>query len=58
MGCPGFLVAPFLTHFGGKRSVEAAHGCQRLALGFPLAPHLRDVVTDFIVACVVAHDQQ
>jgi hypothetical protein len=26
-----------------------------MSVRFPLAPHPRDVVTDFIVACVVAH---
>src|SRR5262249_30191514 len=26
-----------------------------ISVRFPLAPHPRDVVTDFIVACVVAH---
>jgi|SRR5215475_724143 len=30
-------------------------GPQRPALCFPLTPHPRDVVTDFIVASVVAH---
>src|SRR5262249_39640195 len=38
-----------------KRCVETAHSRQRPTLRFPLAPHPRDVVANFVVASVVAH---
>jgi hypothetical protein len=35
--------------------VKAPHSRQRSALRLPLLSHPRDVVADFVVACVVAH---
>jgi hypothetical protein len=40
---------------GAARCVKAADGGQRVPLRFPLALHPRDVVADFVVACVIAH---
>src|SRR5262245_23375294 len=44
-----------MSSLGGKPCIEAAHSSQRISLRFPFAPHPRNVVADFIVACVVAH---
>jgi len=39
----------------GKHSFDNKNSEAAISVRFPLAPHPRDVVTDFIVACVVAH---
>ena len=41
--------------FARKPRIEAAHGRQCIALGFPCTAHSGDVVVDFVIARVVAH---
>ena len=41
--------------FGRQLGIETTDGSKSVPLLFPIATHPRDVVANFIVACVVAH---